>query len=122
VINGIVIGRQPQVKVIVRISGYPDLEVGCVINTGFEGALSLPVAAVAKLQLPYVASINTNLANDENTVTPVHRATVVWDGVELEVPVLAMGRRPQVGTLLLNNCNLNIDFSDGSILSIDASL
>jgi clan AA aspartic protease len=120
VINGIVIGRQPQVKVIIRISGYPDLEIGCVINTGFEGALTLPVAAVVKLQLPYVASINTNLANDENMPTPVYRATVVWDGVELEVPVLAMGRRPQIGTLLLNNCNLNIDFSDGSILSIDA--
>jgi clan AA aspartic protease len=120
VINGIVIGRQPQVKVIVRISGFPDLEIGCVINTGFEGALALPVAAIAKLQLPYVASINTNLANDENFVTPVHRATVVWDGIELEVPILAMGIRPQIGTLLLNNFNLNIDFSDGSILSVEA--
>jgi clan AA aspartic protease len=119
VINGIVIGRQPQLKVIVRISGYPDLEIGCVINTGFEGALALPLAAVTKLELPYVASINTILANDENIVTPVHRATLVWDGVELEVSVLAMGIRPQIGTLLLNNCNLNIDFSDGSILSID---
>ena len=119
-INGIVIGRQPQLKVVLRISGYPDLEIGCVINTGFEGALTLPVVAVTKLQLPYVASINTNLANDENFITPVHRATVVWDEVELEVPVLAMGLRPQIGTLLLNNCNLNIDFCDGSILSIEA--
>lgn len=119
-INGITIGRQPQLKVILRISGYPDLEIGCVINTGFEGALALPVAAVTKLQLPYVASMNINLANDENIVTPVHRATVVWDGVELEVPVIGMGRRPQIGTLLLNNFNLNIDFSDGSILSIEA--
>jgi clan AA aspartic protease len=120
VINGIVIGRQPQVKVIIRISGYPDLEIGCVINTGFEGALALPVGAIAKLQLPYVTSIHTNLANNENIITPVHRATVVWDEVELEVPVLAMGIRPQIGTLLLNNSNLNIDFSDGSILSIEA--
>ena len=119
-INGIVIGRQPQIKVIIRISGFPDLEISCVINTGFEGALALPVVAISKLQLPYVASINTKLANDEDFVTPVHRATVVWDGVELEVPVLAMGVRPQIGTLLLNNCNLNIDFSDGSILSIEA--
>jgi clan AA aspartic protease len=119
-INGIVIGRQPQLKVVLRISGFPDLELACVINTGFEGALALPTAAITKLQLPYVASINTNLANNENFVTPVHRATVVWDGMELEVPVLAMGVRPQIGTLLLNNCNLNIDFSDGSILSIEA--
>ncbi len=119
-INGIVIGRQPQLKVVVRISGYPDLEIGCVINTGFEGALALPIAAIAKLELPYVASLNTNLAHGENFVVPVHRATLVWDEVELEVPVLAMGKRPQIGTLLLNNFNLNIDFSDGSILSVEA--
>ncbi len=119
-INGIVIGRQPQLKIVLRISSFPDLELACVINTGFEGALALPAAAISKLQLPYVASINTKLANDEDFITPVYRATVVWDGVELEVPVLAMGIRPQIGTLLLNNFNLNIDFSDGSILSIES--
>ncbi len=119
-INGIVIGRQAQIKIILRISGYPDLGIGCVINTGFEGALTLPIVAVNRLQLPYVACLNTNLANNENFVVPVHRAIIVWDEVELEVPVLAMGIRPQIGTLLLNNFNLNIDFCDASILSIEA--
>jgi hypothetical protein len=33
--------------------------------------------------------------------------------------VLAMGRRPLVGTLLLDKCNLNIDFYDGGSVSID---
>ena len=119
-INGFVTGRQAQIKIVLRISGYPDLEIGCVIDTGFEGALTLPVTAVTKLQLPYVARINANLANDDNFVTPVHRATIVWDGVELDVPVLAMGRRPLVGTLLLNKYNLNIDFCDGGMVKIDS--
>jgi clan AA aspartic protease len=119
VINGIVIGRQAQLKVVLRISGYPDLEIGCVIDTGFEGALTLPIDAVTKLQLPHVARINVNLANGDNFATSVHRATIVWDGVEIEVPVIAMGRRPLVGTLLLNKYNLNIDFCDGSIFTIE---
>jgi clan AA aspartic protease len=122
VINGIVIGRQAQLKVVFQIAGYPNLEIGCVIDTGFEGALTLPVAAVEKLQLPFVARINVNLANGDNFVTPVHRATIVWDGVEIEVPVLAMGNRPLIGTLLLSNYNLNIDFCDGGILSVEALL
>jgi clan AA aspartic protease len=122
VINGIVIGRQPQLKVVLRIADYPDLEIGCVIDTGFEGALTLPISAVEKLQLPVVARINANLANDENVVTSVHRATIVWDGAEIEVPVLAIGRRPLIGTLLLNNYNLNIDFCDGGILSVETLL
>jgi clan AA aspartic protease len=122
VINGIVIGRQPQLKVVLRIVNYPDLEIGCVIDTGFEGALTLPVSAVEKLQLPFVARINANLANDDNVVTSVHRATIVWDGTEIEIPVLAMGSRPLIGTLLLNNYNLNIDFCDGGILSVETLL
>jgi clan AA aspartic protease len=120
VINGFVTGRQAQIKVLLRISGYPDLEVGCVIDTGFEGALTLPLIVVKKFQLPYVARINANLANDDNFVTPVHVATVVWDGAEIEVPVLAMGRRPLVGTLLLSKYNLNIDFCDGGMVTIDS--
>lgn len=121
-INGIVIGRQPQLKVVVRIANYPDLEIGCTIDTGFEGALTLPISAVEKLQLPFVARINTNLGNDDNVVTSVYRATIVWDGAEIEVPVLGMGRRPLIGTLLLNNYNLNIDFCDGGILSVETLL
>jgi clan AA aspartic protease len=122
VINGIVIGRQPQLKVVLRIVNYPDLEIGCVIDTGFEGALTLPISAIEKLQLPFVARINANLANDDNVVTSVHRATIVWDGAEIEIPVLAMGSRPLIGTLLLNNYNLNIDFCDGGILSVETLL
>ncbi len=118
-INGIVFGRQPQIKVVLRTVDYPDLEIGCVIDTGFEGALTLPMLVVEKLKLPYVARINVNLANDENFVTSVHRATIIWDDAELDVPVLAMGRRPLVGTLLLATYNLNIDFYDGGIVSID---
>jgi clan AA aspartic protease len=116
---GLVFGRQAQIQIVLRIAGYPDLEIGCVIDTGFEGALTLPVEVVNKLQLPYVARINANLANDDNFVTPVHRATIVWDGMEIEVPVLAMGRRPLVGTLLLDKYNLNIDFYDGGNVNID---
>jgi clan AA aspartic protease len=119
VINGIVFGRQPQIKLVLRTVDYPDLEIGCVIDTGFEGALTLPAIVVEKLQLTHVARINVNLANDENFITSVHRATIIWDDAELDVPVLAMGRRPTVGTLLLATYNLNIDFYDGGIVSID---
>jgi hypothetical protein len=31
---GVVFGRQAQIKIVLRISGYPDLEIGCVIDTG----------------------------------------------------------------------------------------
>ena len=116
---GTVVGRQAQVKVVLKIPDYPDLEIGCVIDTGFEGALTLPTLVVAKLQLPYVAQINVNLANDENFATSVHRATIVWDGEEIDVPVLAMGRRPLVGTLLLATYSLNIDLFDGGTVAIE---
>jgi predicted aspartyl protease len=68
--------------------------------------------------LPYAARINANLANDDNFDVPVHLAMIVWNSMEIQVPVLSMGRRPLIGTLLLDRFNLNIDFYDGGVVKI----
>ena len=59
----------------------------------FAGALTLSPDAVAALGLPFFQEIDANLANDADVKTAVHIATIVWDGREMEVAVLAMGRR-----------------------------
>jgi predicted aspartyl protease len=49
----------------------------------------------------------------------VYVATIVWNGEEREEEVLATGRRPLVGTLLLNGSELNVQFVEGGLLSIE---
>lgn len=117
--EGIVHGYQACVEVAFRFSDKPDITIEFVVDTGFEGALTLPSAAVQALGLPFYQDITSNLANDSSVRTEVYIATIIWDAVEVDVPVLAMGRRPLLGTLLLRQRNLNIDFVDGGMVSID---
>ncbi len=75
-INGSVVGLQAQISVIFCLPGSPSLEIKCVIDTGFEGFLTLPPAAVATLGLSYVTRINANLADNSNIATDVYLATI----------------------------------------------
>ena len=82
------------------------------MDTGFAGALTLSPDAIAALGLPFFTEIEANLANDADVKTAVHIATIVWEGYEREVAVLAMGRRPLLGTALLDGKRLCADFTE----------
>nr|WP_202895923.1 clan AA aspartic protease [Iningainema tapete] len=100
----------------------PNIEIKCVVDTGFEGFLTLPPAAIAKLGLTYVTRINANLADNSNVATNVYLATILWNGLERNVAVLAMGRRPLIGTALLQDYHLSIDFYEGGTVLVDEIL
>jgi len=119
VINGIVVGLQARMGIILYPPGCAEIEIECVIDTGFEGFLTLPPTVVAELQLPYVAPINANLADNSSIVTNVHQGTILWNGVQRVIPVLAMGRRPLIGTALLEDYHLSIDFCEGGTVLVD---
>jgi clan AA aspartic protease len=115
VINGTVIGLQARVSVVCLAD--PPVEIDFVIDTGFEGFLTLPPIQVAQLDLPFIAKIQANLADNSNVATNAHAIRIVWHGVERDVVVLAMGRRPLIGTALLEDYHLSIDFcEDGTVL------
>jgi clan AA aspartic protease len=119
VINGSVVGLQAQIGVIFCLPGSPSLEIKCVVDTGFEGFLTLPPAAVTTLNLTYATRINANLADNSNIATDVYLGTILWNGIQRDVPILAMGRRPLVGTSLLQDYHLGIDFHEGGIVAIE---
>jgi predicted aspartyl protease len=49
-----------------------------------------------------------NLADNSTVPLAVHQATIFWDGVERDVRVFATGRRPLIGTAMLNEQELVI--------------
>jgi clan AA aspartic protease len=122
VIHGTVVGLQARMNVILRLPQGSDLEIECVIDTGFEGFLTLPPAIIRELDLPYVARIDANLADDSSIAAYVYRITILWNGVEREIAALGIGRRPLIGTALLEDCHLGIDFCDGGTVVVDEIL
>ncbi len=121
-IHGTVVGLQARMSVIIRPPGRSDVEIECVVDTGFEGFLTLPLAVVNELQLPYVARIDANLADDSSIPAFAYLARILWNGIDREVIVLGIGRRPLIGTALLEDFHLGIDFCDGGTVLVDEIL
>ena len=107
----------------VRIQG-PDrraLEIEAVVDTGYNGFLTLPEAVVAQLALPYSHAVPVILADDTEAEWDVHRAGVLWDGQLRGIDAHAGGSTPLIGMLLLDGYNLNIDVKVGGRVVIQAS-
>jgi clan AA aspartic protease len=119
VISGIVKNRRASVNIIFRLPNQPDFTIEFVIDTGFTEFLSLPAEAVTLLGFPFVYDMYANLADNSNVILPVHEATIIWNGEEREVNVLATGRRPLLGTALLDEHELVIQFTEGGLVTID---
>ena len=117
--TGSVLGRHALLPVTFLLQGRPDLTIEFVVDTGFTYFLTLPPAAVAALGLPYLHDTPANLADDSTVAIAVHAATIVWNGVEREVRVLATGSRPLLGTALLDGQELVAQFKDGGLVTVD---
>lgn len=118
-IHGTVVGLQARINLILCLSQSSNIEIECVVDTGFEGYFTLPSAVINELGLPYLARIDANLADNSSVPVNVHLVTILWNGIERDVAVLAMGSRPLIGTALLEDCHLSIDFYDSGTVLID---
>jgi clan AA aspartic protease len=119
VISGIVKDGHATVNVEFRLANIPDFSIEFVIDTGFTDYLCLPPEAVTLLRLPFLYELPANLANNSWVDIPVHEAVIIWNGEERVVNVLATGKRPLLGTALLDEHELVIQFTEGGLVIID---
>ncbi len=117
-ISGIVTDGHATVTVTFRLPNRPDFSINFVIDTGFTDYLCLPPEAVAVLGLAFQYELPANLADNSEVILPVHEAMIIWNGEEREVRVLATGRRPLLGTALLDEHELMIQFTHGGLVTI----
>jgi clan AA aspartic protease len=116
VTHGTVVGLQPRVGVSFRFASRPEFRIDFVLDTGFEGGLTLPPPAIAALGLPSYSQLSAKLADGSSISVDAHTAEIVWDGQVIQVVVLAMSGRPLLGTALLSGYNLSVDFVDNGAL------
>lgn len=96
-------------------------DVEAVVDTGYNGLLTLPSALVGELGLPYVTRSRATLANGSEDICDVHDATVLWDSQPRHVRVDATDATPLVGMALLEGHNLHIDVHNGGRATIEAN-
>lgn len=118
--TGQVVSLHALLPVTFRLTGQPDFTIDFVVDTGFTGALTLPLAAVTAMGLPFLEDMRASLATDDEVWLPVHLATIIWDGSEYPVRVIATGKRPLLGTALLRGHELVAQFAENGLVTIDA--
>jgi clan AA aspartic protease len=97
-----------------------ELNIEFVVDTGFEGAMTLPLTVIQAMNLSYFTQLTANLADDSGVGVDVFVAMIRWDGTPKKVAVLGMGKRPLLGTALLSQHRLSVDFTESGVLSITA--
>lgn len=116
-VTGKVVDRRAVLPVIFRLPGMGDVQIDCVVDTGFSEAITLPIAAIATMRLSFIEDVRFNLANDATVVLPTYSATIVWHGKDLIVRVLGSGRKPLIGVALMWDYLLGIDFVENGIVT-----
>ena len=102
-----------------RLPGRLDFSIEFVVDTGYAGSLTLPIDAINALGLQFEFDLPANLADDSEVLVPVYSATILWQETEQSVRVLAMGKRPLLGTLLLDGYELHAQFTEQGIVAIE---
>lgn len=88
-------------------------EVEAVVDTGFNGFLTLPTALVSELGLPFVSIGRATLADGTEIAYEVYGVAVLWDDQPRDIEADAADTTPLVGMMLLDEHDLSIRVRDG---------
>jgi clan AA aspartic protease len=84
--------------------------VNAVVDTGFDGRLTLPPALIGYLGLAWDRRGRAILADGSESVFDIFVGVVVWDRRKREIPIHEADTTPLVGTALLAEYELKAEF------------
>jgi clan AA aspartic protease len=120
-ITGIVTAdREAIVRLVVRGPSGSEEVVEAVIDTGFDGSLSLPPSLIASLQLPWRRRGKALLADGSESVFDIHEGVVLWDGLPVRVAIDAADMVPLIGMSLLDGFELTVQVRSNGRVTIEA--
>jgi clan AA aspartic protease len=94
--------------------------IDTVIDTGFNGFLTLPSAIITALDLPWSASDTVTLGDGSETLFDIYTATVIWDGEYHQIDIAASETESLIGMALLYGYRLQVDTIEGGSVKIEA--
>ena len=95
-------------------------EIEAVVDTGFNGFLTLPSILVRGLGLAYRGRGRATLPDGSEVTFDVHDVAVLWDGRSISVAADTADTTPLVGMQLLDRHSLYVDVAVGGRVVIQA--
>ena len=100
--------------ILVRLGQGATIE--CVLDTGFDGGLLLPLEFVSQMQLPILGELAFELVGGARMTAEIALADIEWLGKlrQIEV-VVSEGEDALIGTELLIATTLTIDYNTSTV-------
>ena len=105
--------REALVSLSLHGSQGEEHAVEAVIDTGYNGFLTLPPDLIELLAFPYLRSSRAILGDGSTIEFDIHEATLMWNGRLQRIPVDAADVNPLLGMGLLYGHELNIEVVEG---------
>jgi clan AA aspartic protease len=113
-------GREAVIRLPVRGTRGREVRAEAVIDTGFNGFLTLPARLIADLALPFATATRAVLGDGSRVDVDVFEGIVLWDNRERDVAVLAAEGGVLVGMSMLSGYRLTLDVEDGGSVLVEA--
>ena len=95
-------------------------DIEAVVDTGYNGYLTLPPALAAELDLPLVSTGRAVLADGSQVDFNVHDVAVRWDGRIRQIEAHVADATSLVGMRLLDRHSLYVEVESGGPVVIQA--
>lgn len=109
---------EPIIRVAIHDSNGKIYERDAVIDTGFDGWLSLPPDIINELGLNWKRRGRALLSDGSESIFDIYEATVLWDEQLLTIPIDEADSDPLVGMSLMEGYELNIEVINGGIVRL----
>ena len=114
--------RDAIIELQILSSTQKDEIVEAVIDTGFNGYLTLPADLVRRLKLQPAGNRRATLGDGTSVVLEVFLAEVIWYGLEREVLVLQAEGGPLIGMSFLYGNRVTMTIINGGDVTIEPLL
>jgi clan AA aspartic protease len=112
--------REATIPLVVLGASPLEQEIEAIIDTGFDGYLTLPPGTITDLRLAWLGREQGVLSDGSVDFFDAYSAAVLWDGQPRAVQVEAVDTQPPVGMSLLEGHSLRTDVVIGGAVSITA--
>jgi clan AA aspartic protease len=98
--------REATLPIVVGNSAGQREVIDVVIDTGFDGFLSLPSETIIRLDLPWTIANPATLADGSETLFDFYAGTVIWDGQYRTIDIAESDTEPLLGMAMLYRLGL----------------
>jgi clan AA aspartic protease len=109
---------EPIVSIYLSDAGREPSQVDAIVDTGFNGWLTLPLRLIDSLGLPWRRTGRATLADGFEVTFDIYEACVIWNGKSVKIPIDESDSMPLLGMKLMDGCDLSIRVRPEGIVEI----